>query len=119
MVDKSPQSDALPDQFRALTETASWLQPRNRRWTDVVASGDFSQRLPVTIAAPERLTPLVRGELGRAAHLHAPCLGALAAFAGAGADGTPIRRNRHRLRGRATMAPVRPAPPCRRFPAMS
>ena len=71
--------------------TANFLQasrhePRNRAVVDVVAARDFTERFLAGSDALLCLLPLVRGELGFAAELHAVGDGSGASFASACAD---------------------------------
>jgi uncharacterized membrane protein len=64
----------------------SWCKPRNRPAGHVVTAANLGQRLLAVVAVLDCFALLVVGHLGLAPHLHALCLGAFAAFAGAGAD---------------------------------
>jgi hypothetical protein len=61
-------------------------QPRNRPAGHVVTAANLRKRFLTVIAACDRLTLLVVGELRHTPHSHALRLGAFAAFADARAD---------------------------------
>src|SRR5439155_6075522 len=75
--------DSLQRRVCPLRQPSRGGQTGDRRMAHVIGTGNLAHRLALLTSA-ERLAPLVRGELGLTAHLHAarPCAGA--PFAGPG-----------------------------------